>query len=322
MELWNRKCDDNGCYCSGCPSNVAAEKTFTDLEKGSTPYDSVMSLMSRGVIDGFTDGSFRPGADVTRGQAAKFIVEILDLNTTYIVDPEFKDVPKSHRFYKYIAALANEGFISGYKDGNYGVNDGLKRSQMAKILTDAYDFGERQLRNHSFTDVNPNAYYAPYLQALIDNKITYGKTKTSFAPDELVNRGQMAMFLFRGDEAKFGIYMNATVMGVENGKVFTTAGNYEPSGMLERLFMNEDAFKDSKMIFRVNDKKVSAVEAFEINHSGTTHGPAIFSGQNGLIHKQVVVRGDNVTIDHLHVKDSLIIQEIPTGIQEMRQRKV
>lgn len=79
-----------------------------------------------------------PDNTVTRGQSAKIIVTAAGLDTTNVTNPGFTDVPVTHQFYKYIAALENEGIVGGYSNGKFGVNDPLKRWQMAKILVNSF----------------------------------------------------------------------------------------------------------------------------------------------------------------------------------------
>src|SRR5687768_2414901 len=44
---------------------------FSDVLPGSTFYNFVQCLACRGIVSGYSDGTFRPSNDVTRGQAAK-----------------------------------------------------------------------------------------------------------------------------------------------------------------------------------------------------------------------------------------------------------
>ncbi|GGI02531.1 S-layer homology domain-containing protein [Egicoccus halophilus] len=52
--------------------------TFPDT-RGSTHEDAVRRLVGTGVTQGYADGSYRPGASMTRGQLATFLVRWLDL---------------------------------------------------------------------------------------------------------------------------------------------------------------------------------------------------------------------------------------------------
>ena len=51
----------------------------------------------------------------------------------------FKDVPASHRFYSDIAALSNQGVVSGFKDGSFGPNKQVTRGETAIMIVRALD---------------------------------------------------------------------------------------------------------------------------------------------------------------------------------------
>ncbi len=53
----------------------------------------------------------------------------------------------------------------------------------------------------TFTDVAPTAYYANAVTWLVDNQITTGTSATTFSPESVVTRGQLAAFLWRLDGA-------------------------------------------------------------------------------------------------------------------------
>jgi prophage tail gpP-like protein len=56
-------------------NNVIAptQQTFTDVEPGSTFWVYIERVAMHGVVSGYSDGTFRPSNDVTRGQAAKIV---------------------------------------------------------------------------------------------------------------------------------------------------------------------------------------------------------------------------------------------------------
>lgn len=54
----------------------------------------------------------------------------------------FKDVPKTHQSYEAIEWAANSGIISGYENGNFGVNDLLTEQQFAKMIVSTFKLGE------------------------------------------------------------------------------------------------------------------------------------------------------------------------------------
>ncbi|MFJ8102276.1 S-layer homology domain-containing protein [Lysinibacillus sp. NPDC096212] len=179
------------------PTAQATDK-FSDVDYTKEYGVAVKDLAERGIIKGYTDGTFKPFADVTRGQASKILAGLLGLDTKNVMDPQFTDVKPSDEYYGAIAALESEGIISGFADGSFGVNQAITREQLARMLTTAYhlettEFGQAL----PFKDIEKysDAYYA--VAPLFENNITKGITPTTFGLKETVNRSQLALFIHR-----------------------------------------------------------------------------------------------------------------------------
>ncbi|WP_158232084.1 S-layer homology domain-containing protein [Sporosarcina sp. P16b] len=193
-----------GAFVAAVPMVTNAAVSFKDVKPGVHYYEPVLELAGRGVVKGYDDGTYRPNASVTRAQSAKILAHVLDLDTTNVKDPGFSDVKKGTPYYGPIAALAQAGYIKGYEENGvktFKPNDNLKRSQMAKILTLGFDLEESALAANRFKDVKPTDAYAGYVAALLALDITTGTTPTTFAPNGLVTRGQMATFVVRTEVA-------------------------------------------------------------------------------------------------------------------------
>ena len=179
----------------------AAPATFPDLLSSSDHYQPVLNLTARGIIKGFPDGTFKPNRSVTRGQAAKIIALVTELDTKNVTDPGFTDVSKNDEYYGAIAALAKKGILIGYKEDNtFRPNEKLTRGQMSKIITMAFDFAEAAKYDNKFTDVSQQNGYKGFIQTLISHKITNGTTATTFSPIAHVTRGQLASFVVRAEK--------------------------------------------------------------------------------------------------------------------------
>lgn len=174
-----------------------AATSFSDVKPGEYYYDAVMNLSSRGVINGFPDGTFKPNQGVTRGQAAKIIAGALGLDTKNVKNPGFKDVDVSNEYYGAIAALANTGIISGYQDGTFRPTAPVQRNHMAKIIVNAFGLKASANAKTPFTDVLKE--YEGYITALYENKVTTGRTATQFDGLSYVTRGQLATFVVRAE---------------------------------------------------------------------------------------------------------------------------
>ncbi|WP_158232501.1 S-layer homology domain-containing protein [Sporosarcina sp. P13] len=193
-----------GAFVAAVPTETSAAVTFTDVKPGVHYYSPVLELANRGVVKGYNDGTYRPNASVTRAQAAKILAHVLELDTVNVKNPGFVDVKPTDANYGPIAALAQGGYIQGYTENgvkSFKPNSNLRRSQMAKILTLGFALDQSPLAADRFKDVKPADAYAGYVAALLDLNITTGTTPTTFAPNGLVTRGQMATFVVRTEVA-------------------------------------------------------------------------------------------------------------------------
>lgn len=278
------------------------EKIFPDLEQDQDYYSDVLNLAARGVVKGFPDGTYKPKNEVTRAQAAKIIAGALELDTTNVKDPGFRDVSKNSEYYGYIAALANKGIIKGYEDSKgkyYNLTAPLTRSQMAKIIDLGYELNN-QAYTGKFSDVKKGEWMAEHVQALIDHNITKGTTETTFSPYVTVKRGQMASFIFRAevDEEKRAAVKEARD---QIFKEFEDSDVHDANGEV----LVDTSFDRQNGVFNINvANSEEGIEAIK--------GTGFFSEKMpelGVTHIKI---GDNaavdITRDQAAAKETLITQ--------------
>ena len=175
-----------------------AAKGFTDVDYTKEYGAAVQSLVERGIISGYSDGTFKPFADVTRGQAAKIVAGLLKLDTEKVDDPKFSDLSPNDEYYGAIAALQNAGIVSGLANGSFGANQAITREQMASMLTAAFNLYDYEYEGTlPFKDIvkHSSAYYT--VGPLYENNITTGVTSDTFGLKETVKRSQLALFIQR-----------------------------------------------------------------------------------------------------------------------------
>ncbi|RSL33641.1 hypothetical protein D7Z54_10050 [Salibacterium salarium] len=185
------------------PSMIQAETAYTDVDASFWAVDEIQYVTKQDVVSGYDDNTFRPKENVSRAQTAKMLANALDLNVENPTDPGFSDVEEDSYYYPYIAAVANEGIMTG--DGEtFEKNDTLSRAQMAVVLSNAFRF-EKTEEDRSFSDI-PDDYWAmDSIKRLAANKITSGHEDGSFGPGESTTRAQFSVFLSRGMNEDFRV---------------------------------------------------------------------------------------------------------------------
>lgn len=287
----------------------AASKTkFSDMKEGTYFYNPVMQLVERNVISGFPDGTFRANDSVTRGQAAKIIALSLDLDVENVKNPGFKDVKPTDWYYGPVAALANAGIINGISKDTFDPAGTLSRAEMAKIIVKAYNLKEEPLTKTPFTDVKEGVWYTNYIQPLINNQITTGKTETTFAPNEAVTRGQLATFVVRSEAA----IEKDEIISITDTSVELSSGTYTLTDEMKKWLNPSNAvvLKGAKLTYQAEGNNLVKVTSLEITVSGqSSSNRLVFDGNDATFDGSVKVSGDYISLNNLIVNKDLEIGE-------------
>ncbi|MBM6852495.1 S-layer homology domain-containing protein, partial [Oscillibacter valericigenes] len=124
----------------------AGAKDFGDsADLSGEAYEEAVNVMSEmGIIDGYSDGDFRPQGTLTRGAAAKIIACMMLGKTTAEAlgtsAAPFKDVPAGSTFAGYIAYCVESGLIDGYADGTFRPQNTLTGFAFLKMLLTALGY--------------------------------------------------------------------------------------------------------------------------------------------------------------------------------------
>ena len=124
----------------------AGAKDFGDsADLSGEAYEEAVNVMSEmGIIDGYSDGDFRPQGTLTRQAAAKIIAcMILGKTTAESLGTQaapFKDVPAGSSFAGYIAFCVERGLIDGYADGSFRPTGTLTGFAFLKMLLGALGY--------------------------------------------------------------------------------------------------------------------------------------------------------------------------------------
>ena len=118
------------------PAGAAATTQFSDVSDNYTA-TAIETLRLMGVLDGYGDGTFRPGAVLTRAQFCKMAVYAMDGSSElgrYSTVTIFPDVKPSLWAASYINMAAKKGVIAGFADGKFKPNQTVTAGQAVTIL--------------------------------------------------------------------------------------------------------------------------------------------------------------------------------------------
>lgn len=104
--------------------------TFSDVPKGYWAANYIGYMQQFGIITGYSDGSFRPDAPVTRAEFATIASRFEKLTEG---SKSFADVPDTYWAARYINFAATRGWVTGYSDGTFKPENTITRAEVAAV---------------------------------------------------------------------------------------------------------------------------------------------------------------------------------------------
>lgn len=104
--------------------------TFSDVPKGYWAANYIGYMQQFGIITGYSDGSFRPNAPVTRAEFAAIASRFEKLTEG---SKSFADVPDTYWAARYINFAATRGWVTGYSDGTFKPENTITRAEVAAV---------------------------------------------------------------------------------------------------------------------------------------------------------------------------------------------
>ncbi len=244
-------------------------QAFTDVA-GHPNEEAITFLEDGGVIEGYSDGTFRPDQLINRVEALKML--LLGSN---IVVPEiaeeiyiFPDVPYNEWYAKYVNEAKKRGIMSGDDDtGLLRPDDNTKKAEILKMLLKTNQIEVPFPAQPPYLDVSADAWFAPYFDYARQAGLLDQTSGENVYPGARITRGFMAELMYRlsqagehlafyeeGEASYYGMAVHGN--GTASGEIFdayalTAAHPSLPFGTLV-LVTNLDNGK--QVTVRINDR--------------------------------------------------------------------
>lgn len=164
---------------------------FNDLDESHWAFVNIQFLAKLDVLNGDSNGNFRPESKVTREEFVKIIVEAFDLTGDTGIN--FGDVESGSWYEKYVKTAVANGIINGKADGSFGVGEAVSREDMCVMIARVLKMGEDAEGSLSYSDAEEISPYAKnavsYLSML---SMINGMPDNTFRPKEACTRSQAA----------------------------------------------------------------------------------------------------------------------------------
>ncbi len=198
---------------------------FPDIEsRHSWAEEAINNMVNRGILKGYTDGTFKPDRAVTHMETLIIASRIMgvdeDVNKEYreVAVKQYEPILASYEidFKDEVAYLLYTGVLAADELSNYisnsAKNEPLKRYEAAVLLTKLIG-GEKSALSESvivldFADAGsiPSSAKA-YVKYVVDAKLMNGVDESNFSPNGELTRAMISTVMYRAEQ-----YMNETTV--------------------------------------------------------------------------------------------------------------
>lgn len=181
--------------------------SFTDVPTSNSYYQSINWLENNGVVEGYSDGTFKPLNNVNRAEFLKMLYETIGMVDRY-VDLNFPDVPANEWYTEYVRQAYASGVVDGYPDGTFKPANAINYVEAIKIVMNGFFDVDKMYEELDYTPcyadlsslASSDDWFVPYVltaehYCIIPQGLLTGYYP--FNPAGFVTRGDMADFLYR-----------------------------------------------------------------------------------------------------------------------------
>ena len=166
----------------------------------------ITSWIDRGLINGYSDGSFRPDGQITRGEFCAIVNRVFGFDQATGIS--FTDVYASHWAYDDVTVAVGTGYMTGMGDGTFGVDKPISRQEMAVVIARLLGLSAVS-GNGGYSDAASFASWAAgSIAALAEEGVMNGYPDGTFRPQRSVTRAEAVSALDQMVDEEGGLLLD------------------------------------------------------------------------------------------------------------------
>ncbi|ETT48961.1 S-layer homology domain-containing protein [Paenibacillus sp. FSL H7-689] len=174
-----------------------ASVTFRDIEK-SYAKEAIIYLAQKGIVKGYSDGSFGGHQKVTRAEFAIFLKRALGYNSVVPYINEFNDVQSNSWYYSEITPALQQGILKGFSDGSLRPNVDVTREEASSMIENVMKKQGYVLSSFTLYDDNQmiSNWARNSISLVTQESVMKGYPDRKFMPKKQLTRQEAAMIIY------------------------------------------------------------------------------------------------------------------------------
>lgn len=156
----------------------------------------ITQWQSKGLIQGYEDGTFKPGNTITRAEFVTLMNNAKGFWSEGSIN--FSDVKNGSWFYSAVARAVAAGYVKGYSDGSFKPNNTITRAEAAVMIANTAKLSANEAGAYRFTDIGSiPAWARGSVGAVVAAGYMTGYPDGSFGANASISRAEAVSSLNR-----------------------------------------------------------------------------------------------------------------------------
>lgn len=172
---------------------------FADVPETHPQASAIQSLKDAGLVAGYSDGTFKPDATVSRAEALAMILKAAGTVAATAGKIPFTDVTDQDWFFPMVRTGISLGKIKGYEDKTFRPHNPVNLPEALALTLSFFKVNTKGIEIDPviYGGLSSTEWYAPYAQYAKNKNLIIPEGAGIFDPAAALTRGQLAQLLFR-----------------------------------------------------------------------------------------------------------------------------
>lgn len=174
-------------------------KAFSDVPNGFWAKNEIVALSNRGVITGFSDGTFKPNQAINRAEFAGVIQKAFNPQKSKPV-MKFTDIKDNFWAMSAIDEATQTGFMTGYPGGAFKPEQAIPRLEMLSAIATGLQITPKGDPNQALSRYSDAKDLPKWAVSKVGSAIESGimiPNSTTLEPTKTATRADAAMFIYQ-----------------------------------------------------------------------------------------------------------------------------
>lgn len=293
----------------------AGTEQISDIQ-GHWAEDDIQEWLDKGLIKGYPDHTFRPDAEISRGEFVALVNRVFKFSETAVIP--FKDLPQTNWAHIEVQRAIAQGYISGFNDNTFRPAKQITRQETAVIISKLLEFApEGASVPISAKDSNLiPAWSKSAISYLLDKGVMSTNSDGMFQPQREMTRAESIVVIKKALALSVVVYDKAGTYGESttstvHSDVIILSSNVTLKNMhiLGDLIISKEIGDGDASLEQVQVDGVTRIEGGGMNSIHIKNSTLGTVSVNRLNQAVRIVAEGTATIQDTQILSSAIIEE-------------